>query len=242
MLMREVDDAVRQDQFAGVAKRYGIIIIGAVVVLLAAFGGWLWWHEHREGQLEDRSETLVTALDNVDAGNLKAADETLSSIMDGDDTGAAAAAGMLRAGIAMEQGRSDDAIKLFDALAADDKAPQAYRDLALIRSTSAGFDKMKPQVVVDRLKPLAEPGNPWFASAGELVAMAYLKQGKDDLAGPLFAQIAKSNDAPESLRSRSRQIAGLLGYDAVEDVDETLERLREEGGTAAAPAQAAAAQ
>ena len=95
--------------------------------------------------------------------------------------------------------------------------------------------------MIDRLKPLATPGNPWFGSAGELVAMAYLKQGKQDLAGPLFAAIAKDEDVPQTLRSRTRQMAGLLGYDAVVDVDETLAEMRDEADArragAAAPAQ-----
>ena len=76
---------------------------------------------------------------------------------------------------------------------------------------------MLPQQVVDRLKPLAVPGNPWFGSAGELVGMAYIKQGRTELAGPLFAAISRDKEAPASLRSRSRQLAGLLGVDAIDD-------------------------
>jgi hypothetical protein len=40
--------------------------------------------------------------------------------------------------------------------------------------------------------------------------------GKNDLAGPLFAGIAKDENVPQSIRSRARQMAGLLGIDAVE--------------------------
>ena len=77
---------------------------------------------------------------------------------------------------------------------------------------------MKPEDVVVRLKPLAVPGNPWFGSAGELLGMAYLKQGHKDLAGPLFATIARDKDTPDSLRARIRQMAGLLGFDAIDDI------------------------
>ncbi|MFN5780541.1 MAG: hypothetical protein ACK44O_13885, partial [Novosphingobium sp.] len=73
------------------------------------------------------------------------------------------------------------------------------------------------QQVIDRLKPLAVPGNAWFGSAGELVGMAYLKLGKPDQAGPLFAAIGKNTDVPHTLRSRMRQVAGQLGYDAGTD-------------------------
>jgi hypothetical protein len=82
---------------------------------------------------------------------------------------------------------------------------------------SIRFDSLPPQQVIDRLKPLAVPGNAWFGSAGELVGMAYLKQGKPELAGPLFAAIGKNTEVPSSLRSRMRQVAGQLGYDAGTD-------------------------
>jgi len=37
------------------------------------------------------------------------------------------------------------------------------------------------------------------------------------MAGPLFAAIARDKDTPESLRNRARQMAGLLGVDAIDD-------------------------
>ena len=49
-----------------------------------------------------------------------------------------------------------------------------------------------------------------------MTAIAYQKMGKDDLAGPIFAQIAKQKDLPKSLRDRAQQMAGALGVDAVQ--------------------------
>jgi hypothetical protein len=34
----------------------------------------------------------------------------------------------------------------------------------------------------------------------------------------MFVAVAKNKDTPESLKSRTRQMAGLLGYDAIDDV------------------------
>ena len=72
--------------------------------------------------------------------------------------------------------------------------------------------------------------------------MAYLKQGREDLAGPLLAEIAKDETVPETLRSRTRQLAGLLGYDAVVEVDQAVETIGQQDGQAPAPAAAPAAQ
>jgi hypothetical protein len=76
--------------------------------------------------------------------------------------------------------------------------------------------------VIARLKPLAVPGNAWFGPAGEMVAMAYLDQGKSAEAGALFGAIAKDKDTPDTLKARARQMAGLLGVDAIDDVDTVL--------------------
>lgn len=236
VLFREVDEAVRKDQLDGAAKKYGIPVILAVVLGLAAFGGWLWWTEHQESVKEERSERLIGAFDRLEAGQIPQADKDLADLAAERSDAQATSAKLARAGIALNQNRRADAVKLYEEVSADNSAPQPYRDLATIRSMAAQFDQLEPQKVIDRLKPLATPGNPWFGSAGELVAMAYLKQNKPDLAGPLFAAIAKDENVPKSLRSRTRQMAGLLGVDAVDDVDKTLAEVREqEGGALAAP-------
>lgn len=222
VFFREVDEAVRQDQMAWAAKRFGIPLLAAILIGLAGFGGWLWWQSESEEDLEQRSEEMVRALDHLSADNLDTASKALDPVIADGSDGAATAARLLRAGIALQQGRRAEAVKLYAEVAADKAAPQPYRDLATIREIATNFDVMPPAKVVERLKPLAVPGNPWFGSAGELVGIAYLKQGKPDLAGPLFAAIAKDEKVPQTLRARSRQIAGLLGVDAIVDVDEIV--------------------
>lgn len=224
VLLREVDDAVRQDQYAEAAKRYGRPVGIALVAALALFAGYLFWDSRRDAAREKDSEALVSALDQIERGNLGSAAATLDPLIKDGGNGAKAAARMLKAGIAMEQSKPEDAAKLYDTVAADGDAPRALRDLAAIRAVTARYDRMKPADVVARLKPLAVPGSPWFGPAGEVVAMAYLDQGKNAEAGALFGAIAKAKDTPETLRSRSRQMAGLLGVDAIDDVDTVLKQ------------------
>jgi hypothetical protein len=218
VFLREVDEALRQDQAVDLLKRYGLPIGAAVALGLAAFAGVLWWNHASEQTAAEHGEKLTLALDEVDRGRIDQADKNLSALAADAKDGTKAAAMLLRAGIAQQQGRNADAVKLFAAVAADAEAPQPYRDLALIREVAAGYDSLPPQQVIDRLKKLAVPGNPWFGSAGELVGMAYLAQNRADLAGPLFAAMSRDKDVPESMRSRARQMAGLLGVDAIDDV------------------------
>ena len=238
-LLREVDDAVRQDQLGGAAKKYGWTAASLLAVALAAFGGWLFWSDRGEGRLEQQSEQLVGAFDKLDGGQIAPADADLSLLVTEGSAGTAASARLARAAVALRDEKRQEAINLLESVATDPDAPQAYRDLATIRVVAIEFERMNPQQVIDRLKPLATPGNPWFGSAGELVGMAYLAQGKNELAGPLFAAIAKDEKVPQTLRSRTRQLAGVLGYDAVVDVDKTLAEMSAETAGANAPVPAA---
>jgi hypothetical protein len=237
VFLREVDDALREDQLKTALDRYGKLAAVAVVALLLALGGWLWWREHQQAVAGEQGEKFTIALDQIEAGQLAPAAAALAPLAGEGPAGARAAAKLMQAGIFAEQGRLADASKLYAAVAGDGDMPQPYRDLATIRQVAIDFDALPPATVIARLKPLAVPGNAWFGSAGELVAAAYLKQGRNDLAGPLFAQIAKDPKVPETLRSRTRQMSGLLGVDAIVDVASAANNSPVAAAGPAAPAQ-----
>lgn len=232
-LLREVDEAVRQGDAAQFLDRWGKPLLALLILGLLAFGGYLFWENRQEAAMERESEALVGAIDQVQAGNLDSAFSALEDLAAEQDGGASAVAAMMRAGIAAERNRPAEAAAIFAEVAANEDAPPAFRDLARLRQVSLQYDSMTSGEVIAALKPLAAPGRPYFASAGELVAHAYLDQGKRGEAGALFAQIAKDEQSPDTLRSRARQMAGVLGVDAIEDVDALLEEQGIERGGAA---------
>ena len=225
-LLREVDDAVRTDQYRNIWTRYGLYIVGAVLLALVAFAAILFFTNRGEGDRERDSEVLVTALDQLEAGNIDEADTRLAPLAEDGAGGAQAQAQMLRGGIALEQGRREEAATFFEQVAANDDVPEPVRNLAELRAVVASYDSLEPAEVIRRLTPLAQEGEPYYGSAGEMLAMAYLDAGDEEKAGQLFAQIAKSEDVPETIRGRARQMASVLGIDAVGDVDELIDSLR----------------
>ncbi len=219
-LLREVDEAVRQGDFESFMASYGKPLLAVVVLGLAAFGGYLYWDDRQEKAMEGSSEQLVTAFDQLEAGRTDTADTRLEGVAGGSPE---LSAKMLRAGIAAENGDRDTAAALFGEVAETGSAPEAMRDLALIRRTALLFDQMEPAEVVSAMQPLAVPGEPFFTSAGELLAHAYLAQDKRGEAGTLFAEIARHEDTPDSARTRLLNMAGILGVDAVDDVRDVVE-------------------
>lgn len=224
VLIREIDEAVREDAMLEFLRKHGLKVLGVIAIGVAALGAYLVWDYYREQALERQSETLISALDYADQSDFaSAAEKAAPLIADSSSPGARAAARFIQAGAALAQGESEKATGLYREIAADSETPPALRDLARIRDVSINFDRMKPADVIAQLSPLAQPGSAYFGSAGELVAMAHLENGNRQAAGKLFAEIAKDEDLPDTLRSRARQMAGLLGVDAVVDVDKLLE-------------------
>lgn len=216
--VREVDDALREDQVLGAFRRHAAPVGAALVLGLGALAGGLWYNGHRQAVKEQHSEQLVLALDKLEGASPDAAFAELATLAKATDSGAGTAARLLQAAIAGRKGNTAAAAALYGEVIANKDAPAPYRDLATIRDTALRFDTMKPEDAVARLRPLAAPGNPWFGSAGELLAAAYLKQSRKDLAGPLLVAIARDKTVPDSLRARTRQLAGLLGFDAIDDI------------------------
>lgn len=212
--LREVDEEYRRDQMLSAWRQYGRWIIAVVVIALAALAGFLFW-QHRTGVAADKQgETLQTAYDALGSGDAAGASAPLDELATSKIEGYRTLATFTQADILLQKNDLKGAAAKFAAVAADDSASQPFRDLALIRQTSAEFDTLQPGVVVQRLSGLAVPGGPWFGSAGELVAAAYLKEGKRDQAGQMFAKIAEDSNVPQSLRQRAVQMAGAMGVEA----------------------------
>ncbi|HVM22182.1 MAG TPA: tetratricopeptide repeat protein [Sphingomicrobium sp.] len=212
--LREVDENLRRDQMRDFFKRNGAYVIAAVVLFLAASGGFIWWNHYKLQQREGDVEQLAQIYRDVGAGNLAKAPQQLDTLaQEGNSSAVRASALFARAAVAIQQNDLKLATQKYREIANDGDVPEPYRNAALIRQTALEFDQLQPQEVISRMAPLAKPGEPWFGSAGEMTALALLKQDKKDEAARLFLEIAKDKAGSPSLRSRALQIAGSLGAD-----------------------------
>jgi len=212
--VREVDENLRRDQMADMAKSYGKWIIAAVVLFLAAIGGYLYWQNNSQKQASTDSETISAALDKIASGNSKAAQAELAPLGDSSNDVTRASALLGQAALALRKNDRKTAIDLYAKVEGDDSLPQAYRDLATVRRTMTEYDSLKPDEIIARLAPLTESGKPFFGSAGEMTGMAMIAKGDRAGAGQMFARIAADKQVPQSIRARAAQLAGSLGVDA----------------------------
>jgi hypothetical protein len=220
--LREVDEEYRRDQAMHILRNYGRWILGAVVLALVAFGGWLYWQHYSTQKAGTQGEQFDAAMRLVEEGKADKALPELDRIAANSGEGYAAMARIAQGNLLLQKNDAKGAAAKFAEVANNAKFGQPYRDLALIRQTVAEYDTLKPQVVIDRLKGLTNPNSPWLGTAGELVAAAHLKAGNRAEAGRLYGQIAQGGEkVPESIRQRAVQLAGVLGVDAIDQSKDT---------------------
>ena len=212
--VREVDENLRRDRIRDFFRENGAWLVFALILFLAACGGIIWYQQHREDRAAEHVEQLAQIYKDIGTGNTAKAPQQLDDLSNSSSKAVRASAMFTRAALALQQNDQKLAISIYKTIAEDSSFPDAYRNAALIRQTALEFDQLQPQDVISRLQPLTKAGDPWFGSAGEMTALALIKQGKNKEAGQLFAAIAKDKTVPDSIRNRAVQISGTLGVDA----------------------------
>jgi hypothetical protein len=212
--LREVDENLRRDRLREAARKNAKWIVVAVVLFLAASGGFIWWQQHQDRLSEQHIEQLADIYRRIGEGNIGTAPQQLDELSRSGSKAVRASAEFTAAAVAIQQGDNKAAIEKYRGITGESSLPKPYRDAALIRQTALEFDQLKPEEVIARLEPLAKPGGAWFGTASEMTALAMIKQGKKDQAGRLFVAIAKNKTVPDDIRQRAVQIAGSLGVDA----------------------------
>ena len=239
--LREVDDELRRERVNRFVARWGWYIVGALVAALAAVGGLIWWNHHKEVQAGEESTKLVQVIEQLDARNARGAAPGIDELAGSDRAGYRIAALFLRANAQVSTGAIPAAIETLKGIAADESAPQPFRDAALIRQTQLEFDSLNPQQVAQRLQPFVQAGNPWHGSAGEMLGIAMVKANQPQQAARIFEGLLRDPAVPDSIHARVQQFASSLGVDVVE-VDPSVNQALEAAAAAPPPAAVAAPQ
>jgi hypothetical protein len=78
--VREVDENLRRDRLRDFSKKYGGWLAAAVVLFLAASGGWIWWQQHQRQLSESHVEELSSLFADIGAGKVADAPKRLDTL------------------------------------------------------------------------------------------------------------------------------------------------------------------
>ena len=231
--LREVDEELRREQVSNLFTRFGKWIIGGAILLLAVIGGLIWWNHQKDVAAGKQSEKLVQVIEQLDANNARGASAGIDELAASSGEAYRAAALFARANAQIQTNAVPAAIATLRGIAADESLDQPWRDAAVIRQTQLEYDQLQPAQVVQRLQPYAQAGNPWFGTAGEMTAIALMRQQRYPQAAQMFAAMARDPSVPEGIKARAIQMASSLGVDAVQ-LDPSIEQSAPTAGGGAA--------
>lgn len=209
-IFREVDEEIRKEDYAALARKYGPWVIGlavAIVLLVAGYQGWQYYD--REQRLE-RSQAFTAALRQLDDGDTAAARSALAGLADPEGDGFALLAALELARIQAEAGETASALEIWERIAASANADRPLRAAATVFAVMHRMDEGDPAALAERLQPYAGQDGAFRFSALELQALLARRQGDGARARELYRQIADAPAAPQGLRQRATQMLKLL--------------------------------
>ncbi|TWA68018.1 hypothetical protein FBZ82_106140 [Azospirillum brasilense] len=209
-IFREVDEDLRRDRMERVFKRYGGIMLAAALAVVAATGGTVAWRNWQQSQKESETTALAAALSQAAQGPDKGV-EALAAFAGKADPGMAALAQLNAAALLAREGKTAEAVAVYDKLSGTAGAAPVYRELAALLSVMHQLDSGDPAQLQARLQPLTADANPWRFSAREMSAVLAARAGDKDKARTLFQQLADDSQAPAGVRSRASDLATLYG-------------------------------
>ena len=208
-IFREIDEELRRDKAAKVWARYQTPIIVVAILIVAAAAGWRAYDYYRTRQAQEAGAKYEAALQLSRDGKSAESEAALGDIA---KTGPAGYALLARFRAASESSARDPdgAVKIYDALAADNAADATLRELAKLRAAFLRVDKADAGEIQRRLEPLAQAGQPFRNSARELLALAAFKRNDLDAAGKWLDMIVIDAQAPADIRQRAEALLGLV--------------------------------
>ena len=208
-IFREVEEELRRDRASELAKKYGPYLIGFAVAIVLGTLGYQLWREWDLDRRSERSERFAAALELAHDGQSEAAVAALAELGE-PDGGYGTLAAFERARLLAEDGRRDEALALWEALAASADARPAMQGVARLFFVMHQIDDGDPAALRAMLQPLMAAGNGFRPLAMEQDAMLSLREGDRDKARQIYAEIADDLTAPTALRARAAQVLASL--------------------------------
>jgi len=212
----EVRDDLRAERSGALLKRYGGLLAVALIVVLAAVGGWQIWRTQQAKQADAAAGTFLAAMHDAAAlplgpsPNRLAAADAFAAVAARAPESYRVLARLREASLRADAGDGAAADALWDQVSHDDAAPRLLRDLASLLWAQHGIDRGDPAAVQVRLDTLTAPENPWRPLAQEAQAWLALRLGHRDDAQRLLGQLATDGTAPDGVRGRANGLLTLF--------------------------------
>jgi hypothetical protein len=218
-LFDEVEEQLRSDRYVSLLRRLAPWVTGVLVVVLVGYFGFWGFKAWQDRNLATGAAAYQKGVDALSQGDVAGAQGSFQAAEKAGAPGYKTLALMQQAALALADGKTPDAARLYDQAAA--AAPnQILGDLARLRAAQALLDTTPYAQLQTRLTPLTDPKRPFALYAKEALAMAKLLAGKTQDAKRDFTVLSLSLGAPDDMRQRAQlAVAAIDGGEAPSAVE-----------------------
>lgn len=200
----EVSEEVRRDQLYGVYKKYGWIALAAVILIVGTAAFFEWRKAQTRSANEAAGDQILSALEVEEPADRVQALGEISF----DDAGKQALVKLQEAAMLVEDGRPDEAVAVYEGVAAQADLGLVYTDLAKLKIVLTKADAQSASNLIEELSALDRP---FRLLAIEQRALASIRAGDTEAALEDLTAIISDNQTTPELRDRAQQLTVVLG-------------------------------
>ncbi|MFV2092699.1 MAG: tetratricopeptide repeat protein, partial [Hyphomicrobiales bacterium] len=209
-IFREIDEELRQERLTKLWKLYGSYVIGGVVALVLAIGGYKFYVSYELSRAGEAGAQFAQATKLISEGKYAQAESILAALSQNGYASYPILARLQQAGALAAEKRLDDAVAVYDQIAQDTGADIMFRDLAKVRAAIILVDSASPEEISRRMDPLITSQGIWHHTARELVALSTYRAADYKAADKLYGEILADVGTPARLRARAEMMRALI--------------------------------
>lgn len=210
-IFKEVDEDLNRDRMAEVWKAYGSWIIGAALAVVIGVAGTQAWTYFQEKQQRKLSDAFLAANQLYETGKNDEAIIAYGDIASQTTSGYKTLSLMQKASLLTKEGKVQEAVDLYDELAARGTGDPILRDLAKLRAAWALADTASYDDLQARVAVLASSDSAFALSAQEVLAYSALRNGDIDAARIAYGGLANGIATPQGIRQRASALLSIIG-------------------------------
>jgi hypothetical protein len=209
--IREVDDAVRQEQWLKLWQQYGSYIVAAALALVIGSAAAVGWRSWQENQRLDDARRYAAAQQLLRDDKPAEAAEAFAALAEDARSGYRLLARLRAAEARARAGDPAAATAALEQLATNDDTDPVYRSLGELLATQRDFTDAQPKALLAQLEPLVGIDDPWRYSALELRALAQMQSGDSTAARQTLDDLLADPLTPPHLAQRAAELLAYLG-------------------------------
>jgi hypothetical protein len=205
-IFSEVDEEVRRERLRRLWERYGFLIVGAAVLLVAAVAAWRGYEYWQSQKAAEAGTAFEAAVQLAEQGNAEEAKAAFGKIA-AEGTPAYRALAKIREAAVVAQTDRKAAVALYDSVAAQSDINPVMRDVATIRAGFLLADEASLADLTQRLEPLTGTDRAFRHSARLLLALAAWRT-QDMAAVRRWSELVSADpETPQSVRGQVEMLA-----------------------------------